>query len=538
MRNLNELVVYQIYPKSFQDSDGDGIGDINGIRERLTYLKELGIDIIWLTPIYPSGGRDNGYDISNYYDIDPVYGTLSDFKNLIAEAREYNIGIMLDMVLNHTSTDHPWFKEAISGNQEFMDYYIFKDEKTNWESKFGGTAWEYVPALKKYYLHLFDVKQADLNWDNPKVREEMQNIVNFWLRLGVEGLRFDVINLISKPAVYKDSLGDGREYYTDGPNVHQYLQELNKATFGGHDIVTVGELSSTSIEQACVYADPKNHELSTVFGFHHLKIDYFQNQKWEYQKPDYNQLKNILKEWQAGMQSHEATMALFWCNHDQPRIISRFGDDMNYPYESATVFATMMHLLKGMPYIYQGEEIGMPNAYFKEISNYRDVETLNYYKILSKKYDEKTLNEIIGERSRDNSRTPIVWDKTENYGFTSGVPWISFSQHPSLRSMTEDLKSKKSVYKWYQKLISLRHTETIISQGTIEWIESEDASFHFKRIENNRIWLVLNNLDGEKKEFKFDGKYSVIMSNYNRKTVSDSIMLEAYETIILEKGSN
>lgn len=535
MRNPFEQVVYQIYPRSFQDSDGDGIGDINGITMRLDYLSDLGVDLLWLTPIYPSPGRDNGYDVADYMAIDPLFGTMDDFRNLVHQAGKKNIGIMLDMVFNHTSTKHPWFQKALSGDPEYMDYYIFKDTPTNWESKFGGSAWEFVPSLNKYYLHLFDVMQADLNWENPKVRHEIQTIVNFWLDLGVKGLRFDVINLISKPEVFHDSQGDGRDLYTDGPRVHQYLQELNQKTFGNHDIVTVGELSSTSIQQACLYANPDNHELSTVFGFHHLKIDYAQNQKWVLQDPDFTSLKTILKSWQEGLATHNAVMALFWCNHDQPRIVSRLGDDRNFPYESASVLATMMHLLKGMPYIYQGEEIGLPNAYFSALAQYRDVESLNYAKILEKSHTQDEVLTLLQARSRDNARTPIPWDDTVNYGFSPVTPWIDFSNHPDLKTVATQRDDHHSIYYWYKALIALRHQHDVVAQGDVVWVESDATSFHFKRVNKDERWLILNNIDKQPKVFELDGTYDIIMSNYQRDTLTPTLTLQPYESLILRQ---
>lgn len=538
MRSPFEKVIYEIYPRSFQDSNGDGIGDLNGIRQRLDYLKALGVDMLWLTPFYPSPGRDNGYDIRDYYAIDPTFGTMADFKALIEEAGALGIEIMIDMVLNHTSTEHEWFQKALSGDPKYMDYYIFQDQPTNWESKFGGNAWEYVESLDKYYLHLFDVMQADLNWDNPQVRQEMQKIVNFWLDLGVKGLRFDVINLISKPEVFLDSTKDGREMYTDGHRVHEYLRELNQHSFGKKDIITVGELSSTSIEQACIYANPDNHELSTVFGFHHLKIDYKDNQKWVLQAPDYPLLKKILQEWQEGMEANNAVMALFWCNHDQPRIVSRLGDDKNYPFESASVFASMMHMLKGMPYLYQGEEIGLPNTYFNSLEDYRDVESINYAKILLENHSQQEVLHIINERSRDNGRTPMVWNNQTNYGFTTGKPWLNFSQHPQLKTVQDQLEDKSSIFYWYQKLIALRHDHPIVSKGKVEWIDSDNHTFHYYRVLEEQRWLVLNNLTQQPSSFSLDGAYRVVMSNYNRSEVSETIELKPYESLILEKKSN
>ena len=389
--SFKDKVVYQIYPKSFYDSNNDGIGDLNGITEKLDYLQYLGVDYIWITPFFISPQKDNGYDVADYYNIDPLYGTMEDFENLVSEAKKHGIEIMLDMVFNHTSTEHEWFKKAISGEKKYQDYYIFKKgEKdslpTNWVSKFGGNSWVYVPELDMYYLHLFDKSQADLNWENPQVRQEMSNIVNFWRKKGVKGFRFDVVNLISKPEKFEnDYIGDGRRFYTDGPKIHDYLKELNKNSFGqDKTIITVGEMSSTTIDNCFKYSGEKENELSMVFSFHHLKIDYKDKNKWKLQEPDFEELKNILNEWQIGMQKNNAWNALFWCNHDQPRVVSRFGDDKKYWKKSAKMLATIIHCLRGTPYIYQGEEIGMTNTYFENIDNFKDVESLNYYNIFLK----------------------------------------------------------------------------------------------------------------------------------------------------------
>ncbi len=535
-RKLNEMVIYQIYPRSFQDSNGDGIGDLNGIRNRLDYLNKLGVDMIWITPFYPSGGKDNGYDIKNYCAIDPLFGTMADFKALVQEAKALDIGIMLDMVLNHTSTLHPWFQKALEGDEEFMDYYFFKDKPTNWESKFGGNAWEYVPHLNKYYLHLFDTMQADLNWENKKVREEAINIVKFWMDLGVEGFRFDVINLISKPKTFEDAtVGDGRDLYTDGPKVLEYLQELNRKSFGENNAVTVGELSSTTVQNAAKYVNPKNKGLSTAFGFHHLKIDYKDNKKWYLQKPDYASLKEILRDWQDTMEENDAVMALFWNNHDQPRSISRLGDEINYPYESATMIASMMHLLKGMPYIYQGEEIGLPNAYFKDMDDYKDIESINMRRILSESFSEEDVRKRLATHSRDNGRTPIPWDNSTNYGFSTSKPWIKFSQHPHLQTVDDELKKEDSIFSWYQDLINLRHNNKLVSEGTVKWLDGVDTSFHFKRILDKQEMLVLNNLGSIEIEFTLDKKYNkIILSNYHRKVIEDKIVLKPFETLVLQ----
>lgn len=382
--------VYQIYPKSFNDSNGDGLGDLKGVTDKLLYLKELGIDYIWLTPFFISPQNDNGYDVADYRNIDPRYGTIEDAENLISEAGKLDIGIMLDMVFNHTSTEHEWFKKAMEGDPKYMDYYIFRDPKpdgsapTNWVSKFGGNAWEYVPKFNKYYLHLFDKTQADLNWENPQVREELKDILKFWQNKGVKGFRFDVVNLISKPDVFEDDFeGDGRRFYTDGIRVHQYLKELCRDSgLNENGMMTVGEMSSTTIDNCIRYSNPEEKELSMCFSFHHLKVDYKNGNKWELQPCDFMALKNLLNKWQTGMEEGNGWNALFWCNHDQPRVLSRFGNDKNYPTESAEMLATMIHLMRGTPYVYQGEEIAMTNAYFEDISQYKDVESLNYFKIL------------------------------------------------------------------------------------------------------------------------------------------------------------
>lgn len=536
-RNLENLVVYQIYPRSFQDTNGDGIGDLNGIRKRIPYLQKLGIDMIWITPFYPSGGKDNGYDIKDYKAIDPLFGTMDDFINLVKEAKDHHIGIMLDMVLNHTSTLHPWFQKALRGDKEYMDYYFFKDKPTNWESKFGGSAWEYVPHLDKYYLHLFDTMQADLNWENEKVREALYDVVKFWMDLGVEGFRFDVINLISKPKEFKDVvIGDGRDQYTDGEKVLEYLQMLNKNTFGTKDLVTVGELSSTTVENAASYVNPKNKALSTAFGFHHLKIDYKDNKKWHIQKPDYSALKSILRTWQDSMEENEALMALFWNNHDQPRSVSRLGDDVNYPFESASMIASMMHLLKGMPYIYQGEEIGLPNAYFESMDDYRDIESINMKEILSETFSKEDVVQSLSAHSRDNGRTPMPWDHTEHYGFSTTTPWLKFSQHINLQTVSDVLEKENSIFNWYQKLIDLRHTETIVSKGKVFWPEDDHESLLiYGRTLNDETWLVYNNLEDKAVSISFETlPQTIILSNYNRKELKLSMTLNPYESLVVK----
>lgn len=396
MTDFGDKVIYQIYPKSFRDSNGDGLGDIPGVIEKLDYLQELGVDYLWLTPFFLSPQRDNGYDVADYRKTDPKFGSMDELERLIAQCEKRGLGIILDMVFNHTSTAHEWFQKALHGDEKYQAYYFFKDgdkdhPPTNWQSKFGGSAWEYVPQLKKWYLHLFDVTQADLNWENPEVREELKAVIHFWKEKGVKGFRFDVVNLISKPEIWEDDLeGDGRRFYTDGPHIHEYLKELVKDT-QIDTLVTVGEMSSTSLGHCIRYSGAKEKELSMCFNFHHLKVDYRNGNKWELAQPDFPALKSLFQEWQMGMQEGDGWNALFWCNHDQPRIVSRFGDEEKYWKESAMMLAGMIHLMRGTPYIYQGEEIGMTNPHYTSIEQYRDVESLNYYKILLGKGDRKSV---------------------------------------------------------------------------------------------------------------------------------------------------
>ncbi|OOM70439.1 alpha,alpha-phosphotrehalase [Clostridium sp. BL-8] len=548
MKDFKKSTVYQIYPKSFYDTDGDGFGDLNGVIEKLDYLKNLGIDYIWLTPFYPSPQVDNGYDIADYYNIDESFGTLEDFEKLIKEAEARNIYIMLDMVLNHTSTEHKWFKKALMGEEKYKSFYIFKEPvnnnaPTNWKSKFGGSAWQYVEEFGEYYLHLFDKTQADLNWDNEEVRKEIYNIVNYWIEKGVKGLRFDVINLISKPEKLEDdSEGDGRKFYTDGPKIHEYLKELNESTFGkDSDIITVGEMSSTSLENCIRYSDQKEEELSMVFNFHHLKVDYKNQNKWELQECDFKSLKNIFNEWQLGMQDGNGWNAVFWCNHDQPRIVSRFGNDGKYHRESAKMLATMIHLLRGTPYVYQGEEIGMTNAYFTDIDQYVDVESLNYFKILKEQgIDEAEIYKVLQERSRDNSRTPMQWDASKNAGFSKGKPWISVNSNYKEINVLNSLNDENSIFYHYKKLIFLRKQYDVIAYGSyIPILEDNDFVFSYKREYKNESLIVINNFFEKEVEIKLDieelEKYKSIITNYDERDLQSVFTLKPYESIAFLK---
>lgn len=504
MSGFRNSTVYQIYIKSFCDSNGDGIGDINGIRQKLDYLQDLGIDYLWITPFFRSPMNDNGYDIADYLAINPMFGTMEDVDALIKEAKEHKIQLMFDMVFNHTSTSHEWFQKALTGDPKYMDYYIFRDPvdghaPTNWVSKFGGNAWEYVPSLGKYYLHLFDVSQADLNWENPEVREELKNVIRFWKAKGVSGFRFDVVNLISKPDVLEDDFqGDGRRFYTDGPRIHQHLKELVGDT-GIADYMTVGEMSSTSLDNCLRYANPDEKELKMVFSFHHLKVDYKDGQKWALMDPDFNELRRLFVKWQEGMQEGSAWNAVFWCNHDQPRAVSRFGDDKKYWKESAKMLGALIHLMRGTPYIYEGEELGITNPGYTDISQYQDVESTNYYRILMEeegKTREEAL-EIIGARSRDNGRTPMQWDGSENAGFTTGTPWLGIPANHTYINVEDESKDPDSVLAFYKKLVALRKENEIIADGQIRFTDAgNDNIISYERTLNGQTLSVFCNLRG------------------------------------------
>ena len=545
MESLKDKVVYQIYPKSFRDSDGDGCGDLRGIIEKLDYLKWLGVDYVWSTPFFLSPQRDNGYDIADYYQVDPAFGTMEDAEELIREAGKRGIGIMFDMVFNHTSTEHEWFKKALAGEGEYQDYYIFREGEpenppTNWESKFGGSAWEYVPSLKKWYLHLFDRTQADLNWENPKVREELKNVIRFWKEKGVRGFRFDVVNLISKPEVFEnDDRGDGRRFYTDGPHVHEYLKELVRDTeIGG--MITVGEMSSTSIENCIRYTNPQEKELAMCFHFHHLKVDYKDGDKWEIQPADYRKLKELFVSWQEGMEKNGGWEAVFWCNHDQPRAVSRFGDDKKYWKESAKMLAGAIHMMRGTPYIFQGEELGMTNAGYTDISQYRDVESTNYYQIMLErgKTKEEALH-ILNERSRDNGRTPMQWNGGENAGFTSGRPWISLPDNYKTINVEAEMADEDSILYYYRRLIAIRKEEPAVAEGSIEFIETSDPQIlAYRRILGEDEILAIHNFGKEEKAVPTpckEGAYSLLLGNYKSDAEGVPDKLKAYESVILKK---
>ena len=500
MADFHNKVVYQIYPKSFKDANGDGLGDLAGVIEKLDYLAELGVDYLWLTPFFLSPQNDNGYDVADYRRIDPDFGTMAEVEKLIDEAGKRGMGLMFDMVFNHTSTEHEWFRRALAGEEKYQDYYIFREGEpdqppTNWVSKFGGPAWAYVPQLGKWYLHLFDKTQADLNWENPQVRRELQEVLKFWKEKGIKGFRFDVVNLISKPAEFADDMeGDGRRFYTDGRHVHEFLQEMVRES-GIEGMVTVGEMSSTTLENCIRYSCPQDKELSMVFNFHHLKVDYKDGDKWQLMPPDIKSLKELFAKWQEGMQAGQGWNATFWCNHDQPRAVSRFGEDGAWREKSAKMLGACIHLMRGTPYIYQGEEIGMTNAGYASIDQYRDVESLNYYEILCRegKSSAEALA-ILAARSRDNGRTPMQWSAEAYAGFSSHEPWLLPPDNYKKINVAAARQDQDSIFAFYQQLIRLRHEREIVAEGKISFLdrENEDVIAYERTLGADRLVVLCN----------------------------------------------
>ena len=539
--NLGNKVVYQIYPKSFQDTNGDGIGDLKGITSRLDYIKELGVDYLWITPFFVSPQNDNGYDIADYRSIDPMYGTMEDFEELVREAAKRDIYLMVDMVFNHCSTKHEWFQKALAGDPYYRDFFIFRKGKnglppTNWVSNFGGSAWSYLPQTDEYYLHLFHVTQADLNWENPNVRRACYDILDFWIEKGVKGFRFDVINLISKGSYEDDLEGNGKKFYTDGPRIHEFLREMNRETFGKYeDMITVGEMSSTTLENSIRYSNPESEELSMIFSFHHLRIDYPSGNKWEIQPFRFHDLKKNLFTWQREMEKGGGWNALFWYNHDQPRIVSRIGDEGKYRVKSAKMLATTIHGLEGTPYIYQGEEIGMTNAGFTDISQYRDIETLNYFNILKQEgKSEAEVYEILRRKSRDNSRTPMQWDDSANAGFTTGEPWIPvIDNYREINTM--DHEDKDSIFQYYRELIRLRKSVPVIAEGKFEaLLEDHDSILAYKRTGCGQELYVFCNYFGKTVPVPMEipADCRCILSNYNEDVSTENLTLRPYEAVM------
>lgn len=526
-----KAVVYQIYPRSFQDSNGDGIGDIPGIISRLDYLQLLGITAIWLSPVYKSPNDDNGYDISDYEDIMDEFGSMADMEELIQEANKRDIKIVMDLVVNHTSDEHAWFVEAKKGKENpYRDYYVWRDPvngdvPNDLHSTFSGSAWEYDEASGQYYLHLFSKKQPDLNWENKKVRQEVYDMMNFWLEKGIGGFRMDVIDLIGK-------LPD-QSITGNGPMLHTYLQEMNQATFGSQDVMTVGETWGATPEIAKLYSDPTRNELSMVFQFEHIGLDQQEGKdKWDLKPLSIGQLKQVLSKWQTSL-GHEGWNSLFWNNHDLPRIVSRWGNDKEYRVESAKMFAILLHMMKGTPYIYQGEEIGMTNCPISTIDEVDDIESINMYnERLDQGYTKEAIIESINAKGRDNARTPMQWDNSANAGFTTGTPWLHVNPNYPEINVEQSLADENSVFYTYKKLIELRKEHAIVVWGEYELIEeTEEEVFAYYREFSGEKWLVVANFSESKQTFTLEEEIGeVLVHNYHTSLPkSGEVSLKPYE---------
>ncbi|MFW0810178.1 alpha,alpha-phosphotrehalase [Bacillus pumilus] len=549
-----KAVVYQIYPKSFLDTTGSGTGDINGVTKKLDYIKQLGADCIWLTPMYESPQHDNGYDISDYTKIHDMYGTMADFEHMLKEAHDRGIRVIMDLAVNHTSIFHKWFQASReSKNNPYRDYYIWKEPKADgsppndWQSKFGGPAWELDEETGEYFLHLYDVTQADLNWEKDEVRRQVYDIMHFWFEKGIDGFRLDVINNISKDQRFLDDAGqsvqgDGRMYYTDGPRIHEFLHEMNQEVFLKYDSMTVGEMSSTNIADCIRYTRPDRQELDMTFNFHHLKVDYPNGEKWALAPFDFQELKSILSEWQTKMHEGGGWNALFWCNHDQPRIVSRYGDDETYHQQSAKMLATTIHLMQGTPYIYQGEEIGMKNPQFEDISSYRDIESLNMYEVMLEKGKSKEeALAILQVKSRDNARTPMQWTSEKNAGFSKGTPWIEPANNDI--SVETSLKDQSSIFYHYQALCRLRKELDVITYGSFTLLLAEDPKiFAYVRESGEEKLLVINHFYAGETDFTLPDELmqavdemegQVLLSNYEDAPADmKGFTLRPYESIV------
>ncbi|HFN7450991.1 alpha,alpha-phosphotrehalase [Streptococcus pneumoniae] len=531
-------VVYQIYPKSYKDTTGNGIGDFRGIIGKIPYLAKLGVDMVWLNPFYPSPQRDNGYDISDYMAVDPLFGDMADFEEMVCIGKEHKIDFMLDMVLNHCSTEHEWFQKALAGDKYYQDFFFIQDQPTDWQSKFGGSAWAPFGDTGKYYLHLFDETQADLNWRNSNVRKELFKVVNFWRDKGVKGFRFDVINLIGKDEVSVDCPeNEGKPAYTDKPIVHNYLRMMNQATFGSDDsFMTVGEMSSTTMENCVLYSSPDRQELSMTFNFHHLKVDYKDGQKWTLAPFDFEELKSLYHSWGKEMSDKDGWSALFWNNHDQPRALNRFVDIQNFRKEGATMLAASIHLSRGTPYIYMGEEIGMIDPDYDSMADYVDVESLNAYQMLLEEgKSQQEAFQIIQAKSRDNSRIPMQWDASENAGFSTGTPWLKAGK--SYKYINVENEIKGLIFTFYQDLIRLRKEMPIISEGSYKpAFEDSKQVYAFERQFEDQKLLVLNNFYAKEVEIDLPAVYQngqILISNYEDAEVSEKILLKPYQTLAI-----
>ena len=546
-----ESVVYQIYPKSFKDSNGDGVGDIRGIIQKLDYLKELGVNVLWISPMLESPQDDNGYDISDYRRIYEEYGTMEDYEELLCEAHKRSIKILMDLVVNHTSDEHNWFIESRkSKDNPYRDYYIWKDpvngkEPNNWGGVFGGSAWEYDPQTQMYYLHLFSKKQPDLNWENEKVRQEVYDMMKFWCEKGIDGFRMDVISMISKDQRFPDGemnnglYGDFGPYCVHGPRIHEFLQEMNREVLSKYDIMTVGETSGVTIEEAQKYAGDDRNELNMVFQFEHVESGCGDYGKWTTAKYDFKEFKSIMIKWQEELQG-KAWNSLFLGNHDQPRSVSRFGNDNPvYRETSAKMLATCIHMMQGTPYVYQGEELGMTNAYFDKLEDYRDIESINYFEEFTESglMTPEHMMKCLMLRSRDNARTPMQWDDSEQAGFTEGEPWIKVNPNYKKINAAQQLEDPDSVFHYYQKLIRLRKEKDIIVYGEFEPLYREDEQiFAYTRKQDQEKLLTVCNFSDKNAKVEVPEEFKgaeCLITNLGRKAFEGKIILNPYEAFVL-----
>lgn len=544
-------VIYQIYPQSFKDSNNDGIGDLRGIIEKIPYLSKLGIDVIWLNPIYESPMVDNGYDIADYRKINPIYGTMEDFEELLQQAHQHHIKIILDLVVNHTSDQHAWFQQSKqSKDNEYSDFYIWKDAKedgslpNNWGATFGGPAWTYVPERNQYYLHCFAPGQPDLNWENPKVRQAVYDEMRFWLDKGIDGFRMDVISLLSKKQDFPDALeGEydyAKSYYkgaSNGPRIHEFLQEMNREVLSHYDVMTVGETPNTSVEQAKIYTAPQNHELNMVFQFDHMHLDYGQYGKFSDIIYKLSDLKETMTKWSNEI--GDGWNSLYWNNHDQPRCVTRFGNDGKYRVESAKMLGTLLHMMKGTPYIYQGEELGMKNVPFDSLDQYKDIETTFVCKNMKEHGEsDEYIKKCAYLKSRDNARTPFPWDNSEGYGFSKGKPWIDYSPDNKEINLENELNDPNSVFYYYQKLIQLRKEYPIIVYGDYELIDEKDSDIfaYQRKYQDQTLLCICSNAD-HRVNYTLSKEYrnkQVLITNYDNILTKNekTIMLEPYQAIV------
>jgi oligo-1,6-glucosidase len=545
-------VVYQIYPRSFNDSNGDGIGDIQGIIEKLDYLKLLGVDVIWLSPVYDSPNDDNGYDIRNYQEIMEEFGTMADFDQMLAELHKRDMKVVMDLVVNHTSDEHEWFVQSKkSKDNPYRNYYIWREgkdgkEPNNWGSVFSGPAWEYDETTNEYFLHLFSKKQPDLNWENPTLREEVYRMMKYWLDKGIDGFRMDVINMISKRADLPDGeqnedqvFGDGGRYYMNGPRIHEFLQEMNQKVLSKYPILSVGEMPGATTEDAISYTDPDRKEVNMIFTFEHMDLDSAPGGKWNLKPLNLVDLKENLAKWQTGLHN-KGWNSLYWNNHDQPRIVSRFGNDQEYRVESAKMLATCLHFMQGTPYIYQGEEIGMTNVKFDSLDEYRDIETINmYHERRALGYTHEEIMTSIYVKGRDNARTPMQWDDSANGGFSIGTPWIKANPRYTEVNVKAALEDRQSIFYYYQKVIALRKEMDIIVEGDFQLLmKDHPALFAYERTWKDESLLVLCNFSADELVIEDEDlqeripNYKAILSNY---AAGKTNILRPYEAIVLKK---